>query len=93
MCRDFPGDDRAGRDHRIGTDMSARQDHAPPAKARAISDTGRHEPSGLDVVIGGDLTQRLSATARENIVCKTDAGTQEHVVSDLDPVPYHRLVL
>ena len=93
MRRDTAGDDGARRDHRIGADMGARQDHAPRAKARALSDKGRHEPFGLRSVIGDDLTQRLSATARENIVCKTDAGTHEHVVSDLDPVPYHRLVL
>ena len=93
MCRDIAGDDGAGRDHRIGADMRARQDHAPRSKARAILDAGRHEPSGLGSVIGGDRRQRQSATARENIVCKTDAGTDKRIISDLDPVPHHRLVL
>src|SRR3984893_14889417 len=93
LCRDLAGDDGAGRDHRIGADMRARQDHAPRSKARAISDADRHEPSGLGLVSSGDLPQRQPATARGNIVCKTDAGTDKHVISDLDPVPHHCLVL
>ncbi|HEY2676100.1 MAG TPA: hypothetical protein VGI65_03965 [Steroidobacteraceae bacterium] len=56
-------------------------------------DVGRHEPSGLDLVYGGHLIQRQSATTRENIVCKDDAGTDKHVISDLHPVPRHHLVL
>jgi hypothetical protein len=93
MCRDLARDDGARRDHRIGADMSARQDDAPRSEARAILDAGRHKPSGVRSVIRGGLMQRLSATARENIVCKTDAGADKHVISDLDPVPHHRLVL
>jgi hypothetical protein len=93
MCRDLAGDDGTGRDHRIGADMSARQDHAPRAKARAISDAGRHEPFGRGPVAAGNRRQRQSPTTRENIVCKTDAGTGKHVISDLDSVPHHRLVI
>src|ERR1700730_18474560 len=57
LCRDLAGDDGAGRDHRIGADMSTRQDHAARSEARAISDTGRHEPFGLDPVSGSDPCQ------------------------------------
>jgi hypothetical protein len=93
MCRNLAGDDGACRYHRIGADMSARQDHAPRSKTRAISDAGRHEPFGLGPVTGGGMAQRQSPATRGNIVRKTDARTDEHVISDLDPVPHHRLVL
>src|SRR5260370_23193814 len=93
MCRDLAGDDGSRSDHRVGADMGAGQDHAPRAKARAIPDAGSHEPPGLGSVTVGNRRQRQSATARENIVCKTYAGTDKHVISDLDPVPHHRLVL
>jgi len=46
-----------------------------------------------DAVAGGNRRQRQSPTTRENIVCKTDAGTDKHVISDLDSIPHHRLVL
>ena len=93
MWRDIAGDDGACRDHRIGANMRTGQDHASRSKACAILDAGPHEPSGLCFVSGGDGRKRQSPTTRGNIVCKTDAGTDKHIISDLDPVPHHCLVL
>jgi hypothetical protein len=73
--------------------MCTRQNHASRSKRRAISDAGRHKPSGRSSVIGGARRERRSATAGENIVCETDPGADKHVISDIDPVPHHRLVL
>jgi hypothetical protein len=93
MRRDIAGDDSARRHHGIAADMSSGQDHAARSKARAILDAGPDEPPSPLFVACSDRGQLGSRTTRENIVGETDAGTDKNVISDLDPVPHHRLVL
>ena len=92
MCGNITSDDSPGRDHGIGADPHAGEDHAARPESGTVLDTRLHQPPLPVAIAIGDCGQRHSRTSRKHVVRKADARTDEDIITNLDPVPHHRLV-
>jgi len=93
MSRGVARNNGAGCHHAIGANPHAGEDYAPRANAGAVPHMGAQQPPAAATIVRGDGGQPRSRTARERVICKTDARTDKDIVLDLDPVPDHGLVL